>query len=774
MSSHSTVIDLPVSPLRSTAAEGNLLNAPVVATLMNGKTITGRLSSLDGPQAVLTLQSNETVRSIIRFSELRQLNFVRKYPARNGGHPLELHAADVSMPSAVEGFQVVFTDGRFLSGRTRGSFVDDVGLHLFQLLDSAYISRVFIPAQAVRNYHIGNRKLEIARKRTAPKPQVTASVSEQSPAMKRRKSDRKTSGMALNSIQLEQTFEQQPARPGNSLLGSRQIGSMLVEENVITSEQLAAALKSQQDDKASKLGEILVRMGAASANDIYRTLAHKFGLPFVLLRDFHIDLECLGLVPAEVAYKYSLIPLVTYKNRLVVAMDDPANTEAVTLLRFISRYNIEPVIATGEDISWALGNYYVSPRSAPPGIRPEPAVSATKAPDARKRRDHGSADAEKPIISFIDNTVLDAIRRGAVDIHVVPNRDYIELLFRIGGVLTPIRRFSKVLHPKVMNRLKIMGGMNVNESGRPQQGRTSMVSRDLVFDLRITVAPGAGGESAWIHLLNTNTRLRTIKDLGLSMRDGCVFAEALNKIYSLVLVTGPEGSGKSRTLYAALLALKSQNRSILTLEDPIRHHLGGIDQVQIDRRNSSAVDGVLKHMELRGTDVVMIGDIRDVETANSAIGTALNGHLVLGSLHARNATDALVALVRMGITPRKLRASLPCVAAQHALRLNCGHCMEIEDVKPEIRAALGVRSDEVFYRGKGCPKCNNTGYHGRKVIYELLETGPEIYALLESGASMAEIRRQAISSGMVPLTETALNEARMRAVSLTEAYLLHG
>ncbi len=765
MSSASHVIDLPVSPLRSTVAEGNLLNAPVAATLMSGKTVTGRLVTLDGPQAVLTLHSSEKGRSIIKFSDLRQLNFISKHPTNTAKHPLlQDNAGVVSMPRVVEDFHVTFTDGRFLTGRTRGSFVDEVGLHLFQLVGSAYISRIFIPAQVVKKYSIGDSKSVTTHPLGGARTQKSDAGGEKKPAYNRRKTDRKASGLAANSIQLEQALDKQAGQTGNALLGAKQIGAMLVAAGIITPEQLEAALKSQQEDRAQKLGEILVRMGTVSAHDIYRTLAHKFGLPFVLLRNFYIDLECLNLVPADVAQKYMLIPLVIHQNRLVVAMDDPANTEALTLLRFITRLTIEPTIATREDINWALGKYY---GAANVQATPAPVATIEKAPPAPadKHAESAATDSAKPIISFVDNTFLDAIQRNAVDVHFVPKRDYVELLFRIDGALIPIRRFSKVLYPKVLDRLRIMAGMAASGA---RQGRTSIVSDELIHELRISLRSGTDGEEAVIHLLNTGTRLSPLGKLGLSRHDEFLFMEELNKTYSMVLVTGPENSDKSATLYAAVLALKAQNLRILTLEDPVSYHLPGIDQIQLEP--SAGYAGLISHMDLKSTDVVMFGELRDEETVACAIDTALNKHLVLGKLHADNTIEAVMKLTQMGIKPRKLKASLPCVLAQRALRLNCSHCLEIEDAPEEMRRALGVGMDEVFYRGKGCHRCNHTGYQGRIIVYEMLEMTPEIYTLLENGATAADLRQQAIKHGMVTLMESALSQARKRTVSLAEAY----
>lgn len=761
------VIDLPVSPLRSTAEEGNLLNAPVAATLMNGKTVMGRLVNLDSPRALLTLHNNDKGRTIIKFSELRQLNFIGKHSADSKKHPLEQQTVEVSMPRAVEAFHVTFSDGRSLSGHTRGSYVNNLGLHFFQLVGSSYISRLFIPSQVISQYHIGDRRPGAI----APKPKKGLEPlhhpATPQPLRRRRKTDKGSDDIALNSMQLEQTFEQQS---NGSFPDPRQIGAMLVEDNVITPRQLESALKTQRRSPSKKLGEILVNMGVVSAEDIYRILAHKFGLPFVLLRNFYIDLECLNLVPAELARKYTLIPLMIHHDRLVVAMDDPGNNEALTLLRFITHYNVEPVVAVTEDIQWMVRKYYGGAKGTEGGSSHAEKIGRDQSPPKAGARSAKNLTADKPIVSFVQNTLLDAIRRSATDIHLVPRRGYVGLLFRIDGELLPIRRFSKVIYPKVLNRLKVMGGMDPRESRRPQHGRCSLADEDHVFNLDVEVAPAAQGETVLIRLIDTGNTLRSIGDLGLNVREAQVLAEMLNKTHSLFVTAGPEGSDRTPALYAALKTLREQNLRILTVEDPVSCHLSGIDQVQLGHSAGQTYAGVLRRMELKDTEVLMIDAISDQETAKTAIECTLRGHLVLAGLDADNAVDAVRALVRLGVDPAVLKSSLSGVLAQRVLRLNCDHCLERETIDPAIREKLGVGSDELFYHGAGCEFCNSSGFQGRLTIFELLQPTAELHALLKDAQPPAKLTQQAINDGMIPLIEHAIKLARARRTSLTEVY----
>lgn len=768
MSPISRVIDLPSSPLRSTVAEGDLHDAPVVATLMDGKTVTGRLAALDGPQSVVTLSGKSNNRIYIEFSRLRHLNFINKLPVNRERHPLETHGGEVVMPHEVQEFRIIFSDDRVFSGRTRGSFVDEIGVHLFQVIGADHISRLFIPAKVVKKYSIGQHKPDEPRQ-VADRAEAPAAPKKPTP--RRRKSDAGGQKTAVQDVrQLQQKLVSGAQHPGD-LLNSKRIGEMLVEDGVITPEQLDAALATQKRDGTRRLGEILVGMGTVSSEHIFSALAHKFGMPFVLLRKFFIDIACLNLVPGDIARKHMLVPLLLHGDRLVIAIDDPANTEAITLLRFMTQYKIEPTIATREDINWAIGKYYGG--TAPVATAPEASLADTireRLKPAEQRHPHDQPSMAKAISSFVGNTIIDAIERNASDIHLIPAGGHANLMFRIDGRLVPVRRISAMLLPAILSRLAVMGNIEPSPTGGPRQGRACMLSGESAIALRITLSPERLPDGAIIHVLNAVTRLMAVTDIGLDPRDQQTLLELLSKSYSLVIVTGPEHSGKTRTLYAALRELQSMRLEIATVETPVKYYVNGMLQIQGGRDLPAALAQVKAH----NPRIVMIDDLHNARALQTAAECALNGSLVLGKLHAVDAARAVSALSAAGIAPRLLNSTLVGVLAQHLLRLNCLFCAEEEAISPAIRHGLGVGEDEVFFRGTGCSHCNHSGYFGEQAVYELMPISPAIQSLITAGASAGDISSVAANEGMSSLTENALHLARTRRTSLAEVHRLVG
>lgn len=770
MSPISRVIDLPISPLRSTISEGDLHDAPVVATLMDGKSMSGRLAGLDGPQATVTLIGKANNRIYIEFSRLRHLNFISRLPVNRDKHPLEAQGGEVVMPREVQEFRIIFIDNRSISGRTRGSFVDEIGIHLFQVIGADHISRLFIPAKVVRKYSIGQTKSEEVRHAAVKTSEPAPSTAKAKPSPRRRKSDSKARKSVVQDIhQLQQKLET-PDPPSGDLLASKRIGEMLVEDGVITPEQLEAALDGQKRDGSKRLGEILVSMGTVKADEIFSALAHKFGMPFVLLRNFYIDIGCLNLVPADIARKHALIPLLLHKDRLVIAIDDPSNMEAITLLRFMTQYKIEPTIATREDLSWAISKYYGTPASATAIDEASLATSIRqRLKPAELRHENDQPSMAKAISSFVCNTIIDAIERSASDIHIIPSGSHANLLFRIDGKLIPVRRISDMLLPAIINRLATMGNIDASPTSGPRQGRACMLSGDCAIDLRITLGPEGMQDGAIIHVLNEITRLAPVTGIGLDHREQQSLLEMLSKSYSLVIITGAKGSGKTRTLYAALRELHSMHLDIVTIETPVKYYMNGIHQIQ--GKDLSTALGKLKGMNPR---IVMIDDLHNSRALQTAAECALNGSLVLGKLHAANAAQAVEALIDAGLAPRLLNSTLVGVLAQHLLRLNCLFCVEEEVISPAIRHRLGVGDDEVFFRGTGCPRCNHSGYFGERAVFELMGISSGIQAMITEKASAAAIEKQAIADGMSSITEGALSLARMRKISLAEVHRLSG
>jgi type IV pilus assembly protein PilB len=495
-------------------------------------------------------------------------------------------------------------------------------------------------------------------------------------------------------------------------------------------------------------------------------LAHQLDIPILSLRHFDIDPQVMALLSEEIARRYTLIPLLQLRGRLVVAMARPADEEVLRLLRFITGFGIEPCLADAREIETAIQGCYGAGRAALiEGLAPD-----REAEEAGTLREAERLGAQRPIVQLVNNIILDALQRRATDIHIRPDGTDGELLFRIDGQLQPVRRFSKALLPAVAARIKVLGKMDISDRRLPQDGQARMMDGEETVDLRISTIPTVGGESVAIRLLCARTGMKPLSELGLEPRDLQRLGECLQRSHGLLLVTGPTGAGKSTTLYAALQALRGRAVNIVTVEDPVEYRLGGMGQIQVNRVPGYGFARALKHILRHDPDVIMIGEIRDRETARIAIESALTGHLVLSTLHTNDAIGAVNRLVDMGIEPYLVASALNGVIAQRLVRCNCPQCIAPEPLAQYVRARLRVASGEGFRKGAGCEQCNHSGYQGRAAVYELLLVSPELRRLIVQGASVDEMRMLALDQGLRPLTQQALRRAREGMTSLEEVY----
>lgn len=748
-------IDLPASPLRATSAEGELMYAPVVATLMDGKTIAGRLIGVDGPRAIITLETRNKRRVYVRFPELRYLNFIARNPVNRGRHPLQKAHAAIVMPRHAQEFRIVFTDQKVLTGRTRSSFVDRIGLHLFQLVDSSHVSRLFIPAQSVARYYIGERR-DLPQEETAP--QQPAGTPAATP-LRRRKSDRTADdNTASDTDSLREALARREDARGDSLVSLKRIGEMLVEDGIITQNQLDAALEIQRrGSEGDRIGEILVASGVASAEQIYTALAHKFGMPFVLLRNFFIEIECLNLVPADIARRYTLIPLLVHQDRLIVAVDDPSNTEPMTLLRFMTQYSIEPVVATTADIEWAISKYYGDAHEK----RLPPVRGASR--EERNRRTMGKA-----VAGFIANTISDAVSRSAADIRFAVRDERAELTFRIDGAVVLVRRFSRIIMPAILAHLRAMARLSPACEDHPGQAR--ILAGNEVVDARIAVDEHEGSGTARIELIRTGARIENLDGVGLSPDDLGLLRDGLGRRGRLLVVAGPADSHRARTMYAALRELRDAGRKVATVEWPVSYYLSGVDQIH---PGADAESFPLRELdELRGYGIsgVLLGEIGSAELLNAAVSLGAHGISVIAKLEAATSADALAKLVDMAAERSDLGSVLAGILVQHKVRVNCRYCLIEERIAPEMRAALGVGEDEVFYHGAGCDECRHTGFSGFQPVFEFLPNSLELAALIASDAPRAQIAKRTIGGSLI---DSAVRLARLRRIPFEEAARLH-
>ena len=568
------------------------------------------------------------------------------------------------------------------------------------------------------------------------------------------------SSLFKNSHELRQHLKEHPSLtpPGMSL------GNLLLECGVITPSQLEKALSHQHEHpELGRLGQVLLELKMISAERLGLTLAQQLGIAQVSLENFDIQPECVKLVPESLARRYLVVPLMLDGERLIVASPDPTHCELLHLLGFVTGKPVEAVLANANEVEQAISRLYASATAheLPENEASEQSLSLHRIKQLAE---------DPPTVRFVDSLLEEAISRRASDIHLRPGEHDVVILLRIDGVLLEIRRVKHSNLSAIVSRIKIIGGMNIAERRLPQDGRHMVRQGERTIDLRLSIMPTVHGESVVIRILDTRQSLKTLDQIGFNGRDVERFRDLISHNQGIVLVTGPTGSGKSTTLYAALNGIKSSGVNIITVEDPVEYQIDGIRQIQVKPQIGYTFARALRHILRHDPDVIMVGEIRDQETAMMATESALTGHLVLSTLHTNSAATTITRLLEIGIAPYLLNASLLGVLAQRLVRRNCPHCLVEEEVSAHVRSTLGLSSDEPFYVGSGCEHCRNLGFAGRVAAYELLEVTPALRALIEPSVSAQSIEQQAIHDGMRPLTQSALQLARDKLIPLNEVY----
>ncbi len=548
-----------------------------------------------------------------------------------------------------------------------------------------------------------------------------------------------------------------------------QLGDMLVDEGIITPRQLEDALLLQRRNHGKHLGRLLTEMGLVSQKQINIALAYKLGIPTIKLEDFEVAPRILAMVPADIAMQYNALPLAEIDGCLIVAVENPLDGDALGMIRFNTNLRVEAVIASGQEIRQALNRYYTK-------YQEHEALEELDFDAAHKDEDNTpvySVEQEamkKPIVRLVNAIILQAVTRRASDINIRPETDNVKVYYRIDGRMQFLRSLRKSLLQALVSRIKITGKMNIAERRLPQDGHARVMRGDRIIDLRISIMPTVCGESVVIRILDKETGLKPMDQLGFTPRDSELFQQMLTRSFGMLLVTGPTGSGKSTTLYALLNEVRRREPHIITVEDPVEYDMDGVEQIQIASAPGYTFAAALRHILRHDPDVIMVGEIRDLETADIATKAALTGHLVLSSLHTNDAAGAITRMLDMGVEPFLLSSTLQGAMAQRLLRVNCEHCKKLEQVDLYIRRLLGVPDDEVFLRGSGCEACNFTGYEGRIMVYELLPVTPQIADLITQRKSARIIKETAVSEGMITLTQCALALARTGRTSLDEVF----
>jgi len=540
------------------------------------------------------------------------------------------------------------------------------------------------------------------------------------------------------------------------------VGELLVRSGLITDDQLEEA-KQKQSDSGAFLGTALVQMGYLTEEDLAQTISKQYGVPIVELEDYTIEDAILQLIPHNLALKHSLIPLVQSGNTLTVAMVDPSNIVALNDVKFITGLDIQVVLAKEQALKSQQEKLYennVSYDSILDDYQDDN-VEVVDTSDAVDVNELEKATEDAPVVKLVNAVLTDAIRKGASDIHIEPYEKSFRVRFRIDGVLYEIMKPPLKLKNAITSRVKIMAELDIAERRLPQDGRIKLkLGNNKEMDYRVNVLPTLFGEKVVLRLLDKSNLQLDMTKLGFETKQLADFQESISKPYGMVLVTGPTGSGKTTTLYSALAELNKIATNISTAEDPVEFNLPGINQAQMQDDIGFNFAAALRAFLRQDPDIIMVGEIRDYETAEIAIKASLTGHLVLSTLHTNDAPSTVGRLLNMGVEPFLVASSVNLIMAQRLARKICENCKEEVEINPEILVDVGVPAAEArhmkVYKGKGCDKCADTGYKGRIALYEVMPMEEELREFVLNGASTAEIKREAARLGMMSLRASGL------------------
>jgi type IV pilus assembly protein PilB len=547
-----------------------------------------------------------------------------------------------------------------------------------------------------------------------------------------------------------------------------QLGALLVANGLLTEESLQAAL-AEQARTGKSLGRVLIDMEAVSEGHLVSTLASHLGLEYVDLDEYPVDNSAAALISDSLARRYQALPIGWNDGRLIVAMADPSNVFAVDDIRTITGAEVRTVVATRPAILATIDKYHRLDTEAED-------ISAQAASQFEEEDDLTAIHAvveDAPIVKLVNMLITQAVADRASDIHIEPSEHDVRVRYRIDGVLHEVMRPPKTIQSGIISRLKIMADINIAERRVPQDGRVSVTVSGKQVDLRVATLPTVFGEKIVMRILDKSNALLRLSDLGFLPDTMARFEQSYRKPYGTILVTGPTGSGKSTTLYATLNILNEESKNIITVEDPVEYRLPGINQVQVNNKAGLTFAGALRSILRSDPDIVLVGEIRDKETATIAIEAALTGHLVLSTLHTNDAATTPTRLVEMGVEPFLVASALDCIVAQRLARRLCDRCKA--GYRPEVGELTSAgwdtsELDEVpeIFKAVGCGVCSQTGYFGRFAIHEVLNISEEIERMIVEREHSEDMKKMAIAQGMLPLREVGLHQVRRGLTSIEE------
>lgn len=581
------------------------------------------------------------------------------------------------------------------------------------------------------------------------------------------------------------------------------LGELLVSANLITPEQLKQALELQRRE-GGRIGSKLVKLGFVTEEKIVSFLSKQYGVPAINLSEYNIDPNIIKLIPKDIAQKHLIIPVTRVGSTLTIAMADPTNVFAIDDVKFLTGYNVEVVVASESAIIEAISKYYGTPIALASGAKEPVSSGASKRSETtpevnieeltaelgdlekiaetaiqlietEEKLDEGELikEVDAPIVNLANSILVNAINQRASDIHIEPYENSLRVRFRVDGVMYTVQTLPTKIRGALTSRIKIMAKLDIAERRLPQDGRIKLkLGREREIDFRVSTLPCLFGEKVVLRILDKSNLQIDLTKLGFEQQQLDEFMDAISKPYGMILVTGPTGSGKTTTLYSALNHLNKPEVNIMTAEDPVEYNFMGINQVQIKEEIGLTFAAALRSFLRQDPDIIMVGEIRDFETAEIAVKAALTGHLVLSTLHTNDAPSTITRLLNMGIEPFLVSSSVILILAQRLCRKICQKCKTEVHVPVQTLIKLGFSEEEAktikVYKGKGCPECNNKGYKGRIALYEVMPIKEEIRDLILEGASAAELKKAAIKLGMKTLRMSGLTKIKEGITTIEE------
>jgi type IV pilus assembly protein PilB len=564
---------------------------------------------------------------------------------------------------------------------------------------------------------------------------------------------------------------------------SARLGEILIKENLITADQLKQAMEYQKKN-SGRLGTCLMKLGFVRDDEITQVLSRQYGVPSINLKYYEVEPAVIKLIPQETAVRYQVVPLSRVGATLTIAMTDPTNVFAMDDIKFMTGFNVEPVVASESDINDAIQKFYGDVSSGEELNKVMKDLSADDDADLEISAEEDELDAasleraaeEAPIIKLVNLILTDAVKRGASDIHVEPYEKELRVRLRIDGILQNVMSPPLKLKDAITSRIKIMSKLDISEKRLPQDGRIMLKymrdgkKKDL--DFRVSTVPTLFGEKIVMRLLDKENLRLDMTKLGFEQKSLTMFERQILRPYGMVLVTGPTGSGKTNTLYSSVSRLNTPETNIMTAEDPVEFQLAGVNQVQMKDQIGLNFATALRAFLRQDPNIILVGEIRDFETAEIAVKAALTGHLVLSTLHTNDAPSTISRLMNMGIEPFLVATSVNLICAQRLVRRICAGCKEVLEVPEQALLDAGYTAEEVktttVYQGKGCATCNNTGYKGRAGLYEVMEINDELRELILVGASAIELKKKALENGMITLRRSGLTKVASGQTTLEE------